>query len=477
MPLNIVITNNNSTINVSDGIEINRTFPKNRASVYKYGNSVVIKDGDDIVLSYTYSLFSYPSGTSVNDLVSKIQSFLNKEIKVEIGGSGISVLSDITTSENTPILQLDFVYGINTQVGTSTVANSATVDSDSQRLRLQSGTNSAGSAIFQSRNIAKYRPGQGISARFTPLFDTPYANSFQYWGVGNADDGYFFGYQGTSFGILHRIRTVDTAFVFQSNWNGDKCDGTGISQLNWNQKLGSPVKIEYPYLGFGDIKFFIQNPDDSSWILCHTIQYANTVNTTQVGNPSLSFYGQALNDGNATNITMYCGSVGVFLSGKRSFIGSPKWATDSNKSSITSEINLLTLKNATSYNGINNRGLVRINSVSFSSSAASGIAILRFKINSTLGGTPSFTTINGTTANGGATITSGNSIVSYDVAGTTVTGGTYIHSFTCDNPNSSGIINLIPFEIFLAPGETLTISGFSTISSTMSVAINWSEDI
>lgn len=185
---------------------------------------------------------------------------------------------------------------------------------------------------------------------------------------------------------------------------------------------------------------------------------------------------QALNSGNTSNLTMYCGSVGIFLSGKRSYIGNPKWAIDNNKSGVTTETNILTLKNATTYNGVSNRALMRISNISVSSSAASGVADIRLKINSTLGGSPSYTTINGTTGDGGVTITSGNSVASYDVAGTTVTGGTYIFGLTVDNPNSN-IIDLESYNIFVAPGETLTISGFSTISSAIAVAINWVEDV
>lgn len=78
-------------------------------------------------------------------------------------------------------------------------------------------------------------------------------------------------------------------------------------------------------------------------------------------------------------------------------------------------------------------------------------------MNTTLGGVPAYTTINGTTADNGVTITSGNSAVSYDVAGTTITGGTKIFTVTVDNPNST-VIDLIPYEIYLPATETLTIS-------------------
>ena len=389
--------------------------------------------------------------------------------------SNTSAFGTFETAELTPALQLDFTYGINVQTGTSAVVTSGTVDTNSSRLRLSTGTNASGAAVFTSRKPARYRPGQGITARFTPLFSTGIANSTQIWGCGNATDGYFFGYNGVAFGILHRNAGADT-WIAQSAWNVDKVDGSSGTAFTYNPTFGTPVMIKYPYLGFGNILFFIQNPVTSRWVLVHVIHYANTTASVQTSNPSLNFYGQAVNSGNTSNLVMYCGSIGIFLSGVRSFVGSPKWAMDNNKATITTETPLLTIRNAGSYNGLTNRGLIRLNSVSLSSSAGAGAAIFRLKINATLGGTPSYAAVSGTTADGGTSITSGNSVASYDTAGTSVSGGVYQWGMVVDNPNSQ-VVDLLPYDIFLAPGETGTFSGFSTNSATMGIAANWSEDI
>lgn len=393
-----------------------------------------------------------------------------------IGDSNVSAFGDLIANKLTPGIQLDFVYGINTQTGVTTTANSATVDTSNGRLRLQTGTNSAGSAIFNSKRPAKYRPGQGMLARFTPVFDTPKTNSTQIWGVANgAVDGYFFGYNGTTFGICHRVRSVDTWYA-QTEWNGYRCDGSGDVGFDWDKTKGLPVDIRYPYLGYGDVHFRIQNPIDGNWVLVHTIRYANTTNVTQMSNPSLNFYGQALNSGNTTNLTMYCGSAAIFITGDRSYIGNPKWSNDSNKSSITTETNLITFRNATTYNGVANKSLLRPIGLSMSSSAANGIALFRVKLNATLGGSPSYTCVNGSTADSGVTVTSGNSAVSYDVAGTTVSNGTQVLSFAVDNPGTI-YVDLTPYDIFLTPSDTLTISAFSTNSSVCACALNWGEDV
>lgn len=398
-------------------------------------------------------------------------------VNIEFLSSNLSAFGTLETAELTPVLHLDFVYGINTQTGVTSVANSATVDTNASRLRVQSGTNSAGSGIFYSKKPIKYRAGMGVVARFTPIFTTGVADSIQIMGMStpSGNNGYFFGFNGTAFGILHR-NNGNSTWVNQADWNGDKVDGSAGTSFNWDKTKGSPVMIKYPYLGYGDILFFVQNPTSSAWVLVHTIRYSNANTATQLSNPSLNFYAQSINSGATTNQIMYCGSVGVFISGERNFISSPRWSASSTKSTITTETNLLTLKNATTFNTVTNRSSIRVTGISIASSASAGNAIIYIKSNATLGGTPSYTPINGSTADNGVTITNGNSATSFDTAGTTITGGITLASFVLDNPNSQ-IVDLTEYDIYVSPTETLTISAFSTNSATMGATVNFSEDI
>lgn len=396
-------------------------------------------------------------------------------IPVQLGQENLSPFNDLISVTLTPLVQVDFVYGVNSQQGSAAIVTTGVGDSDVGRLRLQTGTGAAGSAIYTSRRPAQYRPGQGLVFRGTCVFATPAASSIQLSGAGYATDGYFFGFNGAMFGVAHRNNSATPTWVAQTEWNGDKCDGTGVSGFNWDKTKGVPVQIMFPYLGYGNITFWVQNPTTSRWILCHTIRYANSSATPQVLVPDVAIRYEVTNTGNTTNLTMYAGSAAIFMCGDYSLLGKPKWAADSNKAAITTETNLLSIRNATTYNTVTNRGLIRVNSVSFSSTANNGVAILRFKIRATVGGSPSYAATNGTTADNGVTITSGNSMASTDVAGTTVSGGTYIFNMTIGSPGND-IIDVQALSIFVAPGETLTISGFSTASTTMGVGVNWTED-
>lgn len=366
-----------------------------------------------------------------------------------------------------------------------TIGTGATVDTDTSgsgtsRLRIQSGTSATSYAFLTSRKTIRYRAGQGMTARFTPLFTAGAASSTQLWGVGTIGsnlapyDGYFFGFNGTTMSIAHYTRGTP-AWTAQTAWNGDNAIAASGGSFTWDPTKGTPAMIKYPYLGYGNIEFFLQNPTTGRWVLAHVIRYANTVATTQMANPTLQYLGYASNSGNTANLTLYSGSVGVFVSGVRSFAGSPRRAADSAKTAIATETCMLNLKNANTYNGVANRGMLRLNSVSFGTSSDTN-GTLRFKIGATIGGTASYTPVSGTTADNGTTITAGNSIASVDTAGTTVAGGTYIFNVAIGQ-TTAGSLDLTPFEIYVSPSEVLTVSLFASTNTNASVSLNWSEDI
>lgn len=402
--------------------------------------------------------------------------------KVLFDSSNMSAFGTLETAEPEPVIQTDFVYGLNTQIWQTAVVSGtgAAVDTNAGRLRIQSGTGAAGYAYVQTRRPVRYRAGQGQIARFTPLFTTGAANNIQLWGMGSIvsnapHDGYFFGYNGTAFGICHYIAGTPY-WTAQTSWNGDKCDGTAGTAFNYNPTFGTPAMIKYPYLGYGDIEFFLQNPSTGRWVLVHVIRYANTTATLQLTNPTLQFLGFTLNSGNTSNRIMYCGSVGVFISGVRSFIGNPKWAADITKTGITTEALALSIRNCTTYNTVTNRGLIRIHSVGIGTNTNT-YGVLRFRIGATITGSPVYNPISGSTADSGVTITSGNSIASVDTAGTLTAGsGTYIWNMPI-GASSSALMDVTPFNIFIAPGEILSITLTAANALSSNVSVNWTEDI
>ena len=108
----------------------------------------------------------------------------------------------------TPVFQYDAVYGVNSDAMiTSTVGTGTATTNDSLFVCTTGGT-IGGRGTIASKKRLRYRSGQGFVARFTAMFTTGEANSFQVAGFGNPEDGLFFGYYGADFGIYYSRRGV-----------------------------------------------------------------------------------------------------------------------------------------------------------------------------------------------------------------------------------------------------------------------------
>lgn len=135
-----------------------------------------------------------------------------------------SAFDELSTSEPSPVVQLQFPYNLNTDFieirnnkGTSFVSNNLA--------NMSTGSGANQSSTILSRIPIKYNPGQGGLVRFTAIFTDGIDGSTQYVGIGNSTDGYFFGFSGASFGILRRQggkpETRRLAITTASNTNED----------------------------------------------------------------------------------------------------------------------------------------------------------------------------------------------------------------------------------------------------------------
>jgi len=395
-----------------------------------------------------------------------------------------SAFGEIVAVEPFPLTQIDFVYGINTYTTIQAVTGSGEVTNGNNLLNVHTTAATSSSAQLSSLRYLKYRAGQGARGMYTAIFTTGAANSKQYAGLftPSLNNGFGFGYNGATFGIWH-INNGTPTHIPKSTWNNDVMDGTASennkSGMNLTPTYGNVYKIVYQYLGFGNIRFYVENSVNGQFVLVHQIQYANSSAATSLRQPSLSLLWRAENTTNNTDISVKAGSGALFIEGDRRLLG-PSHGLDNNKSlTATTHTNLITLKNATTYNGVTNRAHIRLRTVSFAANtggAGSGIVTLKIIRNATLGGSPSYTTINGSTADGGVTITSGNSVVSYDTAGTTVTGGTVMFNSIIGVGNNA-FEDLSELDLFAYPSDTITFSLTSTQNATGGIGITWTEDL
>ena len=379
-----------------------------------------------------------------------------------------SAFGEVEVVQPTPVVQADFIYNVNADVVDSTVTGSGTITQASAMAVLQTTAATNSSAMVETKRYLKYRPGQGCHVRGTALFTTGAAGSEQLFGAGDSVDGLFFGYNGASFGVMTRNNSVDT-WVPQASWNGDKMDGTGGASNPTGQNLdptkGNVYQINFQWLGFGLIEFAIEDANTGRFVPVHQVRYANANTVPSLLNPSFPILWSVENTTNNTNMTLKGASCVAEIEGQIKYLG-PTNAIGNSKTGVTTTLtNIVTIRNKSTYQTLTNRTPINILKYNIS---VDGNKPAEFQLikNTTLGGSPSYTDISTNT-----------SVVDYDTAGTTISGGQVVDFSTLASAGSLDSSGTSTTDIVLLPGETLTLAVRASATTTdATAAIRWVED-
>jgi hypothetical protein len=388
-----------------------------------------------------------------------------------------TAFGELSCAMDTPTDQVDFVYGINPQLVSNVLSNNGAVGWYLGMANVSTGSHVNSSAILVTKRYVKYRPGQGAKSRFTAMFSTPYAGSVQIAGqVGNGTDGIGFGFNGTSFGILYRCNGSDL-WIPQAQWNYDTMlGGTKSGKVLDPLKL-NVYQLKFQYLGGGNIWYYVLNDFDGRWVLVHMIHNAGTLVHPNLRNPSMPFAIEVINTTSSNLITVSTASIGQFLEGTRSFLG-PKGGLDSfGAVAATTLTNMIALHNASSFNGIQNFSIAHMHQIALSgndknnTTAVINLRIIKNPVTSLV-----YVPFNGASADGGVTVT-GQSTISSNVSGVTVTGGLQLFSMTCV-AGSSETVDVTGQELLIFPGDTLAFCVLASASvASVGISVSWNEDI
>ena len=191
-------------------------------------NSTVAVDADAMVTR------SVLYGKQDNGTVVHVPVTQEGHVETEIHGP-LNPFGSVHVESLTPVFQIDAIYGINASNITATTglgydpgvappgSNTGVNDVSNNMFRCSTGTTIYSFAAMQSVARLRYRPGQGIVSRFTALWSAPVASSTVVAGVGSGEAGFFFGYSGTTFGILHsngNVREIQTFTVSAATTGG-----------------------------------------------------------------------------------------------------------------------------------------------------------------------------------------------------------------------------------------------------------------
>jgi len=374
-----------------------------------------------------------------------------------------SAFGDLATTSVTPRIQLQFAYNINYAEVSASVTGSGTVF-QSQPFAICSTTAAANSsAQLSSLNNLHYRTGEGGLAVFTAVYSSGTIGSTQWVGLGDTTNGFLFGYNATVFGIDRRSNGVDN-WIPQTSWNRDPMNGSGSSLMTLDPTKGNVYKIQYQWLGFGDINFFIENPLTDSFVLVHQIQYPNSFTVTSVTNPSLPLTIYAANTANTTNVTIKVPSMAAFVEGLLIDTGLTFSIYGSNTGITATESTILIIRNNSTFGGVSNKKFVQPLQICLDDFSGPD-CIYKLTLNPTLGSSPTYTNISTAT-----------SVVSYTVTSTTLSGGRVLAIFFLDDNNTQAI-DISDLNITINPTDIMAISGTSLTAGTGTsrCSVMWAE--
>lgn len=386
-----------------------------------------------------------------------------------------SAFGEQTVVELSPQWQQSFEYTVdNTALNENVITNGGTVTQATALAKIGTSITTASEARLKSTHHARYKAGFGGMARFSAMFTTPVAATFQYAGivdergaVAEFKNGYAIGFNGTT-PTVARFQNDVLFEVTQTNWD-DKLDGSGASGVDMDFTKLNVFYIQFQYLGAGPMYFWTEDPDTGVPFIFHTIKYANANTTPSTYNPNYHMTLYVNNKATVSDLVVSCASYGYFVEGPTELVEfhQPQFTTGSVQATgVTTEVAIVTIRNKTTYAAKVNYIdiLMERFGASIEAGAANNLGLVRAVKNATLGGTPVWNDINTT-----------NSVVEFDIAGTTVTGGTELVSYPLAGKNDKAFENVIPYKFVIHPGESVTLAGSSAASATVNASPLWKE--
>ena len=104
-------------------------------------------------------------------------------------------------------------------------------------------------------------------------------------------------------------------FIPSGSFNIDKLDGTGPSGMVLDPQKGNVYEIGFQYLGFGNAKFAVEDPNTGNFIEVHEIKNTNARTTPVLRNPNVSILATSANIGGTTSVTLKTASLAGYVEG------------------------------------------------------------------------------------------------------------------------------------------------------------------
>jgi hypothetical protein len=368
------------------------------------------------------------------------------------GGGFVSVFGDQLVAQRENQVLMMFQYGIPTDMVDISAVTTGSTSAGPGSAILSTGASATGELKMSSKKVLHYSPGYEGDAFFTGAFTTGVANSIQYIGLFDDNDGWAVGYQGTQFGVLFRRDNGTDQFIPQASFNLDPIDGSGPSGFAIDPTKINLFRISYGWLGAAPITYQVCSPT-GTWISFHRINYPNTQLVPHVENASLPIRAQVKNTGNTSNLSLITASWNASIAGDIGGLRQFEYGAEAVTLTTNVDTPLFTIRNKPTFPTSNpqlNKTTVKVIFGTFATESSS-LVLFKFIKNGTLTGA-SYTDYSPE-----------ESVVQVDASATAITGGKLAYATNAAQGSiRTTYFQQEDFDVSLRPGETLTVTGKKT---------------
>jgi len=312
-------------------------------------------------------------------------------------------------------------------------------------------TSASGSFVTrETTKVFAYQPGKSLLVLNTFVMSPAKTGLRQRVGYFGTDNGMYLELDNSTLSFVERSLVdgspATETRVPQSNWNGDKLNGTGASGITLDITKAQILWMDIEWLGLGSVRMgFVIN---GKFILCHTFHHANIIDSTYITTACLPLRYEIANTSatsGASKLKQICSSVisegGYELRGLQQAVGTTITAPKA-------------LANAGTY--------YPIISIKLKSTKLDAIVILTaLSVMGVATGIYNWKVIaSGTTTGGTWTDDGGNSAVQYKLNGTGISGGRVLASgYLTSNAQGATSIDILKEALFKFQLERNSLTG------------------
>jgi hypothetical protein len=184
-----------------------------------------------------------------------------------------------------------FQYGKETDVWDEAITGtaSATHNTATSNVIMSVGGTAGDKIIRQTKMVMSYIPGRASQCSFGIRLTMPTTGVRRRFGVFDENNGAYFedAGDGTYYCVIrsNTSGSVVERRIPRAEWNGDKLDGTGPSQITASPTAQQLISIDYEWYGAGQVIFSFTIDGETHVI--HKFNNANVINTVWCSTPFL----------------------------------------------------------------------------------------------------------------------------------------------------------------------------------------------